>query len=150
MDTDYWKRNTYGGVYRGLSSDWPPWAVQMYRYVFAGTSMPPDAPVTGAAYPACGTFWVDAAEIRWRPKADYILIRDRLIEWSEQVSGRKKSGPRKDLGTIPDLPVWDARDNPAYYCGRIAEYTWALMLARKVVVEDAPEFVNRTSVIASP
>jgi hypothetical protein len=103
--------------------------------------------IEGGAWPCCGTFWVHTAEIRGRSKADYVLIRDRLIEWSEQMSRVKKSAQREDLGNISHWYALMAEHRPSWYCGRIAEYTWAVLLARKKVIENAPEFDFRRTAV---
>jgi hypothetical protein len=105
--------------------------------------MPQEPPITGTAWPCCGTFWVDVTEILKRPKADYVLIRDRLVEWSERVARVKKGPPREDLGKITHWPPLDPNHQHSwYYCARIGEYTWGLLLGQTKIAEDVPEFVD--------
>jgi hypothetical protein len=140
MRTDYWHQNTFGGFYPSLSGDWDfmtqRWGVPLYRYVFKGTSMPAEAPVTGTRWPCCGTFWVDSHQTRVRLKQEYILIRDRLIEWSLQVTDRSHKPVNRALGIVQDFPPIDSGHPTAgWYCGRVAEYTWALLVANMSIVK---------------
>jgi hypothetical protein len=148
MRTDYWHQNTYGAVYPHLIGRWcaetQTWAVPFYKYLFNGTSMPAEAPVTGTRWPCCGTFWVDSRQTQVRRKEEYILIRDRLIEWSLQVNNPRHEPVNRALGIVRHFPRMNRmRSSAAWYCSRIAEFTWALLLANISIVNQPPEFSSR-------
>lgn len=121
----YFKTHSYGGVFAGVYSKgaWADynngWAPELYDYIFQGTSMPP-APVDKTIVrPCCGTFWVDRERVRGRPRSDYVLMRDRLRMWS-------KENKNVEFG-------------PAYYCGRIMEYFWHLVLGGQLEIDVCDE-----------
>jgi hypothetical protein len=147
MKTDYWRQNTYGAVYPHLIGRWcaetRTWAVPFYKYLYNGTSMPADAPVTGTRWPCCATFWVDSLQTRVRRKEEYVLIRDRLIEWSFQFNNPSHEPVNLRLGIVRHFPPKNRiRSSARWYCGRIAEFTWALLLANISIVKEPPPFVN--------
>jgi hypothetical protein len=147
MQTDYWHLNTYGAVYPHLIGKWcretQTWAVPFYKYLFNGTSMPAEAPVAGTRWPCCATFWVDSLQTRVRRKEEYILIRDRLIEWSLQFNDPKHRPANRTLGIVSHFPpTTKKRSSARWYCGRIAEFTWALLLANISIVKEPPAFAN--------
>jgi hypothetical protein len=116
----YWRRNDYGGLFRGWyaggawGADERWWAEPLYRFVFANTSLPAEPIDRGNFRPCCSTFWFKAALVRGRPKDEYVAIRDRLRAWSAAHA--------------------DARPSPAFYCGRIMEYNWHILLAGRAYI----------------
>jgi hypothetical protein len=139
MNTAHWKNGTYGGLFGNGSPVTPEdrvWASPLYRYVFHDISMPLEPFFTAGRWPCCGTFWVDAASIRRRAKHDYILVRDRLMEWSYQAADPARSHRRSAFGPIPHRPQIDSDRSPTWYCDRLAEYSWEMLLAGVLVVPD--------------
>jgi hypothetical protein len=124
METSFWHTNQYGGVFPVYSGAWSPrtkgWGHNLYSYVFRGTSMPPK-PLQYGWWPCCATFWVDSALIRTRTKAEYILVRKRLIQWSVDHNRMV---------------------SPAWFCGRIMEYHWALWLTNRTHIPIIPRKCN--------
>jgi hypothetical protein len=116
----YYRKNEYGGIFRGWyaggacgrSEDW--WAEPLYRFVFANTSMPAGPISANNFRPCCSTFWFRAALVGNRRREEYVAIRDRLREWSRVHS---RMNP-----------------NAAFYCGRIMEYNWHILLSRRAYV----------------
>jgi hypothetical protein len=115
--TRYWRRREYGGVFKGFyaggawGTDEGWWARPLYSFVFSNTSMPMLPIETNNFRPCCATFWFNSALIRTRKKDEYITIRERLREWSR---------------THQNL-----NPTPAFYCGRIMEYNWHILLANR-------------------
>jgi hypothetical protein len=148
INTEYWRQNTYGAVYPHLIGPWcaetQTWAVPFYKYLYHGTSMPTEAPVSGTRWPCCGTFWVNSLQTRVRRKDEYILIRDRLIEWSLQVNNPRHEPVNRTLGIVQHFPQMSgSRSSAGWYCSRIAEFTWALLLANISIVKQPPVFTHR-------
>jgi hypothetical protein len=118
--SDYWKNNRFGAIYLKYrkSVRWPPeedlWAHPMYHEFFDGTSMPKEFPVNTSS-PCCSTFFVDTEAILMRPLEDYLLIRQRMRHWARHHQ------------------EW--RPSASYYCGRMFEYTWHVLLGQTVQVQ---------------
>jgi hypothetical protein len=143
--TLYWSKQTCGAVFANLCHDWRfstrSWGIPLYKFIYANTSMPKDPPVNGAAFPCCGAFWLESDLIRMRTKNEYILIRDRFMEWSCRMSNRNHKALRPELGEITNWPSLNSdHSNPAWYCGRVGEFTWTLLLCNRIAIEDAPTF----------
>lgn len=121
MQLTYWQENSFGGVFyrfyaRGpWGNDEEDWAEPLYREIFVNTSMPKDPQIMNNQRPCCATFWFDSKLIKNRQKKEYILIRDRLRNWS--------------LHHAYVVP------NPGYYCGRTMEYNWHILLTKKSLVQ---------------
>jgi hypothetical protein len=91
--------------------------------------MPVEPLLNGARWPCCGTFWVDAVSLRKRPKEDYIVIRDRLMEWSYQAADPTRPPRRPEYGRLKHYPPVNSNEPPSWYCSRIAEFNWAMLLS---------------------
>lgn len=122
MATSYFDTEDYGGIYGECYTPGPrpggeqSWALPIYKYVFANTSMARDARV--GTCPCCGTFFMKSSLTHTRPKSEYILIRDNLRRWS-----------REHL----HVPL-----GAAFRCSRVMEWTWHILFANKTNIPKAP------------
>jgi hypothetical protein len=110
--SEYFLNGTFGGLLHAMWENGPCGIYQfdrlnkMYGPIFAGTSMPPRPIYNNNTRPCCATFWITPALIRQRPREDYIIIRDRLRQWSR-----------------------DHPDGAAQSCGLLMEWHWHILLA---------------------
>lgn len=122
MATSYFDTEDYGGIYGEYFTPGPrpggeqSWALPIYKYIFANTSMAHDARV--GASPCCGTFFMKSSLIHTRAKSEYIIIRDNLRRWS-----------REHL----HVPL-----GAAFRCSRVMEWTWHILFANKTNIPKAP------------
>jgi hypothetical protein len=116
----YFQENKFGAIF--------PFYIQghgnvmdegQYRYVYHGTSMPPHMIDKTNFYPCCATFFMDSYLVRNRPKKEYRLIISRLRQWSREHSSFQ-------------------RREPAFFCGRVMEYTWHILLANQTQIPELP------------
>jgi hypothetical protein len=120
LTSTYFRKLKYGGVFRGnyftgpWGEDEASWARPLHEFVFAGTSMPPKPIEENNQRPCCATFWLNSELVWSRKKEEYIVMRDRLREWSRMNEGMEP--------------------NPAYYCGRTMEYSWHIIFTKKAFV----------------
>ena len=120
INTPYFRQEEFGGLFEKFyaKTAWgareESWVLPLYKYLYAGTSMPPEPSQTGNQHPCCATFFMNASLTRTRSKQELIHVRDRLRQWSRENANIK-------LG-------------PSYYCGRALEYTWHVLLANKSFV----------------
>jgi hypothetical protein len=128
--SDYFRENRYGAVFpeygRGHGRDMTE---SMYGYIYHNTSMPPRMIDKDNFRPSCSTFFVDSDLVRTRTVDEYQLIISRLRQWSRE-------NPRRKLG------------DAAYYCSRILEYTWHILLANLTNIPPLPadlDFVHNSS-----
>lgn len=117
IQTRYFKKQNFGGIFDTMYSQGPyspieiDWAPRLYKFVFNGTSMPSKIIENHNQRPCCSTFFVKSDQIRNRKKEEYIHIRKKLTYWSQLHSAE--------------------RPNPAYYCGRIMEYSWHILFTNQ-------------------
>jgi hypothetical protein len=118
--SNYYKEQRYGAIFPDMPGT-GPWgrgkdycAKSLYYEIFNGTSMPANPIRENNLRPCCATFFMDSELIRTRPKAEYILIRDRLRTYSlrmrEEGLGRKRYSIR---------------------CSWLMEWNWHIMFANR-------------------
>jgi hypothetical protein len=121
LSATYFRKLSYGGVFRGnyFTGAWGDgeeyWAKPLYQYLFTGTSLPPEPIEDHNQRPCCATFWLNSELVWSRKKEEYILMRDRLRNWSHEHQ------------TI--------NPNPAWFCGRTMEYTWHIIFTKKAFID---------------
>jgi hypothetical protein len=121
LTSTYFRKMKYGGVFRGnyFKGAWgvneEKWARPLHKFVFAGTSMPPEPIEVRNQRPCCATFWLNAELIHSRKRHEYIIMRDRLREWSRQNN--------------------EVKPNPAWFCGRTMEYSWHIIFTKSAFVD---------------
>jgi hypothetical protein len=72
--------------------------------------------------------------MQWKEKD--IHIRHRLTEWSLQVTDPRHEPVIRELGIVHHFPPTDRGHSTAgWYCGRLVEYTWALIVANQLLVK---------------
>lgn len=124
INSSYFQNQEFGGIYNQFYARgcWGPkeahWAGPLYEYLFRDTSMPQEQNCKENQRPCCATFFMSSSLTQTRPKSEYILIRDRLRQWSREHVAISKG--------------------PAYYCGRSLEYTWHILLANKSFIPKNP------------
>jgi hypothetical protein len=115
INTRYFRNQNFGGLFKAeyaggaCGEGESGWAGPLYRFLFANTSMPTQMVTESNQRPCCGTFWMNSELVRTRPKEEYVLIRDRLREWSKENMDRTPSA--------------------AWFCGRMMEYNWHILFA---------------------
>jgi hypothetical protein len=118
--SDYFRQTPYGAIFpiynRGKGGAMSP---SMYRYIYQNTSMPRHIIEKENFRPCCATFFVDSELVRTRAKKEYETIRSSLRQWS-----RENSRP--------------GGHDPAFYCGRVMEYTWHILLSNKSNIPPLP------------
>jgi hypothetical protein len=121
LKSTYFRKMKYGGVFRGTyaTGAWGPgegrWAKGLYRWIFNGTTMPPEPIETGNQRPCCATFWLNQELIKNRKVEEYVRVRDGLRDWSRRHA--------------------DADPDPAWFCGRLMEYNWHILFTKKAYVD---------------
>lgn len=117
LSSNYFRSRSFGGVFGRYFSDdaWGPgeeeWARPLYHFLFNGTSMPTEPIRKKNQRPCCSTFFMNSELVRTRQKWEYRQIIDRLRAWS-----------RRHM---------DIERGPAYWCGRVLEYNWHLLISNK-------------------
>lgn len=124
MGTNYFSNREFGGVYNGRDSGscgWKEssWANPLYKWVYHGTSMPEKPTAVRNYRPCCSTFWMNSTLVHTRQKWEYVVIRDRLRQWSREHMNITRG--------------------PAYYCGRTMEYTWHILLFNESYIDQCKE-----------
>lgn len=109
------KNDQFGTIYNFYAQERVPWKIEekfnyLFKYVFHDTPMMDYYNMSFLRFFCCATFFVDARNFLIRPRNLYKLLIDRLIDYSHK------------------------NQNPAYFCGRIMEYTWQLLLANLPIV----------------
>jgi hypothetical protein len=122
LKSEYFANYTYGAIYPNVFGDRAfgrpterrrSWAEPLYRYLFANTSMP-ELPIDkGNRRPCCATFFMSSELVWTRKKKEYILIRDRLREWSRQHERYRSTALR---------------------CGWLMEFTWHILFTKNASV----------------
>lgn len=79
----------------------------IYNEIFHNTTMMEYFDINSTTFPCCGTFFVDSSLFRSRPRNEYLTYIERLRRYSNRYNNSKKY---------------------SLMCGRLAEYTWHLML----------------------
>lgn len=121
LKSEYYKTRNFGGIYglffhnRSCGPGEEGWADDLYRWIYKGTSMPEDPIMYNNLRPCCSTFWLDSKLIHTRQKWEYVLIRDRLRQWSTEHMNLNKG--------------------PGYYCSRTMEYTWHILLSNQSYID---------------
>jgi hypothetical protein len=120
ISLDYFRRNQFGAVFPVyIEGHGNMMSKQMYHDIYANTTMPPTPISKNNFRPCCATFFVDSNLIQTRAKSEYELIRTRLRHWSQKYPSH-------------------ARRNAAFFCGRVMEYTWHLLLANQSDIPKMP------------
>lgn len=109
------KSDSFGTIYPTLLHTYIPWKIKpiykhLFYYIYHNTSMMKYFNINITRFYCCATFFVDASNFKLRPRYQYQLFIDRLINYS-------KSYP-----------------NPAPFCGRLMEYTWHLLLSNQPMI----------------
>jgi hypothetical protein len=120
IKTSYFRDNDIGGVFPDFrEGPYEPEMDAIYEYVFRNTSMPPKLYQKWNNRPCCSTFFVNSDLVRTRGVDEYKLIISRLRQWSREN---------------PNAYGRDA----AYFCSRILEYNWHVMLTTRSNVTALP------------
>lgn len=109
MKSQQFKKDKFGTLTYWQVQAHIPWQktkvyTELFDEIFHGTSMMKFRNISSYQFYCCASFFVDAENFKIRPREEYKLFIDRLINYSHH------------------------HENPAYYCGRIMEYTWQLVL----------------------
>ena len=86
----------------------------LFSLVYRNTSMMKHYNTSNMWYPCCGSFFVASKQFKIHPKQMYLDMIYRLRNYS--LSSKEK--------------------DPAYYCGRILEYTWHTLFTDNPIVKD--------------
>jgi hypothetical protein len=116
---DYFRRNQFGAIFPRYCNGSGMYH-EVYAEIFANTTMPPTSISSNNVRPCCATFFVDSRLVQTRAKSEYELIRTRLRNWSKQH---------------PSYAGGDA----AYFCGRVMEWNWHILLANR---SDVPKILR--------
>ena len=115
IQTDYFNKEQFGGLPNGRwkrCCDDLEYA-EIYNNVYNGTSMK-RIWIRFSQYPCCATFFVKTKLIRSRPREEYKIMRQNLIEWG------KKNDPT------------------GHDCSRLMEFTWHQMLTGRNIINPPP------------
>ena len=109
MKSKQFKNDPFGSLTYWQVQTHIPWQIEgrfteLFNDIFYNTTMMKFKDIQSYQFYCCASFFVDANNFKIRPRYEYKLFIDRLINYSHHHS------------------------NPAYYCGRIMEYTWQLVL----------------------
>ena len=104
------QNSLYGPLYVNIWGTKVWWKKGIFRLIFEeiyhNTTMMEYYNIDSTSYPCCSTFFVDSSLFRSRPRDEYLIYIKRLQNYSRSF------------------------DRRGVLCGRIAEYTWHLMLGK--------------------
>ncbi|OHS95927.1 hypothetical protein TRFO_37953 [Tritrichomonas foetus] len=118
IESEAFKKLDYGPINGKAWHNRLPWRDEscydyLFKYVYQNTSMWHfyEDITTPMSFNCCGTFFVDFRNIYLRPREEYLYIIQRLRNYSieKNAEGEKAS----------------------YYCSRLMEYTWHLLLSNR-------------------
>ena len=120
--TNYFKSNSYGALLKtGWHNDipWKENSLQgvyfkdLFRSIYYNTSMEKYFNAKELSFPCCSTFFFDSQKLKTRKKEEYLTIINRLNNYSIHCTNAF---------------------GPSYWCSRIMEYTWHILLSGKTKV----------------
>lgn len=119
MKSQQFQKDQYGTLFSTLPHYRPTWKLhpienELFYLIYHNTSMMEYANLRSTHFYCCAQFFVNASLFRKRPREEYKIFIDRLKEYSHTHINITKG--------------------PGFWCGRIMEYTWHLLLGHKVYV----------------